>query len=72
MAVAPSAASNAINVPLLARVNVPAGPGVVRFVGQTSFAAGKWVGIELDAVGTGKNDGSVQVGSILKAWLLYR
>lgn len=50
-------------VPLSARVRVTAGVGIVRFVGQTAFAAGKWIGIELDEEGTGKNDGSVQVGS---------
>ncbi|KAI1813052.1 dynein associated protein-domain-containing protein [Poronia punctata] len=32
---------------------------VVRFVGQTHFAVGDWVGIELED-GMGKNDGSVQ------------
>ena len=52
-----------INVPLFSRVRVAAGSGTVRFVGQTAFAAGKWVGIELDAAGAGKNDGTLQVGS---------
>ncbi|KAI0156535.1 dynein associated protein-domain-containing protein [Xylariaceae sp. FL1272] len=32
---------------------------IVRFVGQTSFAAGDWVGIELEDE-TGKNDGTVR------------
>ncbi|MCJ1309043.1 hypothetical protein MMC25_002698 [Agyrium rufum] len=31
----------------------------VRFIGNTEFAAGKWIGIELDEA-TGKNDGAVQ------------
>jgi dynactin 1 len=32
---------------------------VIRFIGQTLFAAGDWVGVELGD-DTGKNDGSVQ------------
>lgn len=52
-------------VPLLCKVRVTAGVGIVRFVGQTAFAAGKWIGIELDNEGTGKNDGTVQVNKTI-------
>ncbi|OSD01208.1 dynactin [Trametes coccinea BRFM310] len=45
--------------PLGALVEVPAGRGIVRFAGATSFAPGKWIGIELYEP-SGKNDGSVQ------------
>mmetsp|Transcript_104999 Transcript_104999/g.185971 ORF Transcript_104999/g.185971 Transcript_104999/m.185971 type:complete len:248 (-) Transcript_104999:160-903(-) len=34
--------------------------GTIRFKGETRFAPGEWFGVELDAVGQGKNDGSVQ------------
>uniref|UniRef100_T1K2C8 CAP-Gly domain-containing protein n=1 Tax=Tetranychus urticae TaxID=32264 RepID=T1K2C8_TETUR len=33
-------------------------PGIIRFLGTTNFASGKWSGIELED-GSGRNDGSV-------------
>lgn len=41
------------------RVQVNSYHGIVRFIGTTSFKAGTWAGIELETVGLGKNDGSV-------------
>jgi len=41
------------------RVSTANGTGIVRFVGTTAFAAGKWIGVELDGP-TGKNNGTVQ------------
>ena len=49
----------AVDPPLGAIVEIPVGRGVVRFCGSTSFAPGKWIGIELDEP-AGKNDGTVQ------------
>ncbi|KAI8097256.1 uncharacterized protein BX664DRAFT_383561 [Halteromyces radiatus] len=34
--------------------------GTIRFIGSTSFKPGLWIGIELDIVGSGKNDGSIK------------
>ena len=48
-----------VEIPLGALVDVPAGRGIVRFSGMTSFSPGKWVGIELFEP-DGKNDGTVQ------------
>ncbi|KAF9447534.1 hypothetical protein P691DRAFT_706592 [Macrolepiota fuliginosa MF-IS2] len=39
-------------------VTIPQGKGVVRFSGNTQFAPGKWIGVEL-AEPNGKNDGVV-------------
>ncbi|KAM5539842.1 hypothetical protein V8D89_006345 [Ganoderma adspersum] len=40
-------------------VEVPAGRGIARFCGATSFSPGKWAGIELSEP-NGKNDGTVK------------
>lgn len=34
--------------------------GTLKFLGGTRFKPGTWAGIELDIIGTGKNDGCVQ------------
>ncbi|KAJ3084482.1 hypothetical protein HK102_000645 [Quaeritorhiza haematococci] len=51
--------ANAADIGLGARVEINGTPGIVRYVGTTTFATGKWVGVELDEQ-NGKNDGSVQ------------
>lgn len=48
-----------VEPPIDALVEISAGKGIVRFCGTTSFAPGKWVGIELSEP-KGKNDGSIQ------------
>ena len=40
------------------KVFVKDDPGVIRFIGQTQFASGTWIGVELQRA-NGKNDGSV-------------
>lgn len=44
--------------PLGTIVTIPQGRGVVRYSGSTSFATGKWAGVELYEC-NGKNDGTV-------------
>ena len=34
--------------------------GTLRFLGEAEFKEGYWAGIQLDIVGSGKNDGSVK------------
>ena len=41
---------------LVTRSGVPARKGAVRFVGNTEFAAGWWIGVQYDEP-FGKNDG---------------
>ncbi|KAH0837852.1 hypothetical protein J3R83DRAFT_6078 [Lanmaoa asiatica] len=50
---------SAVDPPIGALVEITTGKGIVRFCGTTSFAPGKWVGIELFEP-KGKNDGSIQ------------
>lgn len=38
--------------------------GTIRYIGATDFKAGTWIGIELEKIGAGKNDGSIQ-GQVL-------
>lgn len=45
-------------LPLGSRVVVAAGNGTIKFSGSTAFAAGKWVGVELDEP-HGKNNGTI-------------
>jgi dynactin 1 len=47
-----------MDLPLGTIVDIPAGRGTVRFNGATSFAPGKWIGIELN-LAKGKNDGAI-------------
>ena len=42
------------------RVQINQLHGTIRYIGPTKFKAGTWAGIELDTVGLGKNDGSVE------------
>ena len=41
-----------------ARVKIGTKKGIIRFIGETKFAAGEWYGVSLSEP-TGKNDGSV-------------
>ncbi|KAF2077840.1 hypothetical protein CYY_000885 [Polysphondylium violaceum] len=51
------------SIPVGSRASITGKPelglGMVKYVGMTKFAAGRWVGIELDKP-AGKNDGTVQ------------
>ncbi|KAF9434926.1 hypothetical protein BGZ76_007186 [Entomortierella beljakovae] len=48
-----------LDIPLGKRVKVSGNLGYVRYAGQTSFAPGRWVGVELD-LPKGKNAGVVE------------
>jgi hypothetical protein len=48
-----------INTKVLVLRGDSSSQAVVRFIGETKFAPGKWIGVELDQP-TGKNNGSVQ------------
>jgi dynactin complex subunit len=41
------------------RVEIRGELGIVRFIGATTFAPGRWIGVELDTP-TGRNDGTIQ------------
>ena len=55
----PLTADMAAAIVVGARVRVGGKEGVVQFVGETHFAPGAWVGIELDTA-AGKNNGTVK------------
>ena len=61
---------SAADPPVGALVEISAGKGIVRFCGTTSFAPGKWVGIELFEP-KGKNDGSIQGIAYFSCKLLH-
>lgn len=52
------------------RVNVPAKSvkGTVEYIGNTTFAQGKWVGINLDEP-KGKNNGTVKDKQYFKVYI---
>ncbi|CAO3564002.1 unnamed protein product [Mortierella alpina] len=52
-------ATQSLDISLGTRVEVSGNLGYVRYAGQTSFAPGRWVGVELD-LPKGKNGGVVE------------